>query len=882
MINKNISIWRGNTTPPTNYHLWEKEDGGLYVYLDEKWQHLVTPADKTILDEHQQQLDKIKNLALTEVDPTDTNTYKSYQLKSDDNVFGTTINIPKDKFIKQVTLGYDNATIDTSTGSINIGTGLTKEYLLFSIALETGNYELISINLSEFITEKDYSDGLEVVNNKLKVKVDSTSEEYLKVSNKGIKVEGINTKVSDTVDDIKNKIQNGEWISIRAGRNTEGVVTTAIAEGSGTADDPYCHAEGDNTEAGYYAAHAEGSGTIAAGTASHAEGSNSRATGYYSHSEGNNTTAKGSTAHAEGSGTIAEGDNTHAEGFKTSAKGNCSHSEGQTTTAEAVNSHAEGFGTSATGVNSHSEGKNTIAQGANSHAQGESTKATGNNSFTSGRNTTASGGLSVAFGENSVASGYCSYASGSSTATNKYAHAENGATAKGDYSHAEGTSVANGNMSHAENVSTANGTKSHAEGDSTTEGDCAHSEGYNTVATEFASHAEGDTTRASGPNSHAEGASTTASGGSSHAEGNGTTASGSCAHAQGIFNYDDKSFIDMVGVGGYGTYKNASTIYAKRDAGGYVEQGAPKNGYLYLIEVGGYKGQEIGDAKSVQEVFADLENNKVDKVEGKSLVSDTDITKLSELPNNATLNTNIADAKKAGTDAQSTINTHIKDTDNPHNVTKAQVGLDQVNNTSDADKPISTATQSALDSKVDKVEGKQLSTNDYTTVDKNKVNESINESTASTLINTAIGKLTKANVGLDNVDNTADANKEVLSATKLKTVRTLWGQSFDGTTNISGNLIGIGNGTTAKLNVESVVTSVDYIHIYLPEARRPLVLQKGYGNVGIGVAAPVEKFEVDGNIKLTGSVKNVTEIYTTDGSKYAEPCTENDIKALFA
>lgn len=400
MINKNISIWRGTQTPPTNYHLWEKEDGGLYVYLDEKWQHLVTPTDKTILDEHQQQLDKIKNLSLTEIDPTDTNTYKSYQLKSDDNIFGTTINIPKDKFIKQVTLGYSNATIDTSTGNINIGTGLTKEYLLFSIILDTGNYELISINLSEFITEKDYSDGLEVVDNKLKVKIDPTSETYLKVSNNGIKVEGI--------------------------------------------------------------------------------------------------------------------------------------------------------------------------------------------------------------------------------------------------------------------------------------------------------------------------------------------------------------------------------------------------------------------------------NNKVDKVEGKSLVSDTDITKLSELPTSDVLNTNIADAKKAGTDAQTFINTHINDTDNPHNVTKAQVGLDQVNNTSDADKPVSTATQSALDSKVDKIDGKQLSTNDYTTADQNKVAESINESAVNTLINTAIGKLTKANVGLDNVDNTADANKEVLSATKLKTSRTLWGRPFDGTANISGNLI------------------------------------------------------------------DITEVYLTDGSKYAEPCTEDDIKALFA
>ena len=637
MINKNISIWRGNTTPPTNYHLWEKEDGGLYVYLDEKWQHLVTPADKTILDEHQQQLDKIKNLALTEVDPTDTNTYKSYQLKSDDNVFGTTINIPKDRFIRQVTLGYDNATIDESTGTITIGTGLSKEYLLFSVALESGSYELVSINLTNFLTEKDYSDGLEVVDNKLKVKVDPSSEEYLTVSSDGIKVEGIDTKVSNTVDDIKNKIQNGKWIPIRVGRNS----TNNIMEG-------------------------------------------------------------------------------------------------------------------------------------------------------------------------------------------------------------------------------------------------AIAEGINTVASSICAHAEGLSTKATGYASHAEGANTTASGNYSHAEGNSTLAEGSDSHAEGNHNYPNTHFIYSRGVGDSSTLQNAVVTYVGRNSQGAIDTTDPKNGFSYFIGIGNYKGQEIGNAKSVQEVFADLETNKVDKVEGKSLVSDTDITKLSELPTSDVLNTNIADAKKAGTDAQTFINTHINNTDNPHNVTKAQVGLDQVNNTSDADKPVSTATQSALDSKVDKIDGKQLSTNDYTTAEKNKVAESINESAANTLINTAIGKLTKASVGLDNVDNTADANKEVLSATKLKTARTLWGQSFDGTANVSGNITGIGSGAAARMNIEAVLTSVDYIHMYLPEKQRPLVLQNGYGNVGIGVVAPKEKLEVDGSIKLTGSVKNVTEIYTTDGSKYAEPCTSDDIKALFA
>jgi hypothetical protein len=52
---------------------------------------------------------------------------------------------------------------------------------------------------------------------------------------------------------------------------------------------------------------------------------------------------------------------------------------------------------------------------------------------------------------------------------------------------------------------------------------------------------------------------------------------------------------------------------------------------------------------------------------------------------------------------------------------KSDFGLGNVDNTSDANKPISTATQTALDNKVDKVVGKGLSTEDYTTVEKNKL-----------------------------------------------------------------------------------------------------------------------------------------------------------------
>lgn len=45
--------------------------------------------------------------------------------------------------------------------------------------------------------------------------------------------------------------------------------------------------------------------------------------------------------------------------------------------------------------------------------------------------------------------------------------------------------------------------------------------------------------------------------------------------------------------------------------------------------------------------------------------------------------------------------------------------------------------------------------------------------------------LAKADVGLGSVDNTADTAKAVLSATKLATARTIAGQSFDGTANVT-------------------------------------------------------------------------------------------------
>ncbi len=62
----------------------------------------------------------------------------------------------------------------------------------------------------------------------------------------------------------------------------------------------------------------------------------------------------------------------------------------------------------------------------------------------------------------------------------------------------------------------------------------------------------------------------------------------------------------------------------------------------------------------------------------------------------------------------SALEAHTGRADNPHNVTKEQLGLGNVDDTPDSQKPVSVPQQAALDGKVSVVEGKGLSANDLT------------------------------------------------------------------------------------------------------------------------------------------------------------------------
>ena len=117
--------------------------------------------------------------------PSSTNVKEEYALVDNNgNYLGDTVKIYKDSSLQSVEL-------------ITIG---EKEYIRFTYILSDGSTNIVDLDVSSFLSETEFKDGLKVEESKVYVLIDPNSEEYLTVSSNGVKISGINSAINNAVN----------------------------------------------------------------------------------------------------------------------------------------------------------------------------------------------------------------------------------------------------------------------------------------------------------------------------------------------------------------------------------------------------------------------------------------------------------------------------------------------------------------------------------------------------------------------------------------------------------------------------------------------------------------------------------------------------------
>lgn len=148
-----------------------------------------------------------------------------------------------------------------------------------------------------------------------------------------------------------------------------------------------------------------------------------------------------------------------------------------------------------------------------------------------------------------------------------------------------------------------------------------------------------------------------------------------------------------------GTVRNATIANATNQPEGYrvtlrVTNTGVKTSYIFK-QLGLFATAE--DESEV--LFAILQSENGETVPDESELYTYDVSLIIAISDTSNITVNV---DKTSYVTEEELDGHKTDKSNPHSVTKAQVGLGNVDNTSDENKPISSATQTALNGKSDK------------------------------------------------------------------------------------------------------------------------------------------------------------------------------------
>lgn len=137
------------------------------------------------------------------------------------------IKVYKDAQISKIYLGTKEDTVDASTGTVTEKAGATevdKQSLNYVYYSKDGKYEIVHVDVSKFLKEAEFKNGLEVSGTgEVSVKIDTASESFLTVGEGGVKLSGVQDAIDTKIDEL-----GGEATS-----NTVAGITTKVTTSKG-------------------------------------------------------------------------------------------------------------------------------------------------------------------------------------------------------------------------------------------------------------------------------------------------------------------------------------------------------------------------------------------------------------------------------------------------------------------------------------------------------------------------------------------------------------------------------------------------------------------------------------------------------------------------
>ena len=167
-----------------------------------------------------------------QTDGLDSKVREQYRLQqtvgSTTEFVGDTIQIYKDSAYKEIYLGTANDTVDPVTGTITKAEG-DKQSLNYVYIKADGTYDIANVDVSNFLAESEFKDGLVVTDHVVKVKVDASSEGFLTVGENGVKLSGVQDTINAAVEalDVTDAAEDGMYVS--AVSETDGKVAITRA-----------------------------------------------------------------------------------------------------------------------------------------------------------------------------------------------------------------------------------------------------------------------------------------------------------------------------------------------------------------------------------------------------------------------------------------------------------------------------------------------------------------------------------------------------------------------------------------------------------------------------------------------------------------------------